>query len=598
MSNKKSIEESLKRLILDDDRAFVAMLSGEWGIGKTYFWEEFSKIHLKDKDIVCISLFGQNSLDEIKENILTNLFQYNSFTKKYTKHLNTISGWISKYLGSPFNISAGSILSLFNHQDFKNTIICFDDFERLSDKVALKDVMGLISQFKEQKECKVIMILNEKELDKLSDIDGKKHDEIFALYKEKVVDYNFYYLPSQKELFEVIKEDIEKIEFCEPQIIHDFFKQIKLKNIRIMRQAVYQLSHFNFIKDDGLNKKVVNEFVDIALNLFVFKAKSNCEYSYFKEMIGYRTHEELEQDLKDMYEDISTETPQTKEPSDTYEKYKNDYLDLGFIYLKDELEIEIYNFLDTHQINNDKIHTLLKNKNSNIYFNIIHHKITNINLEYTHSFKYTDNEISEKLKNSLVENKEDIHKIFTYDKFNWFITNLEKYGNISLSSDDIKLIIKKYIEFYIDNPDSNDSHEHATKTYLENLIDEYDWATEYQESYLSSGLEKDITILPNIIADIRNERMYSDENKRHLELYSIEDFKKSIINAEPKYIDHIVHVCSWSISGNDFTPIKSKISSALTEISMINDEFKRKSESIAKHANITIEEEKQCTLKP
>jgi len=595
MSNKKSIEESLKRLILDDDKEFVAMLSGEWGIGKTYFWrEEFStkkELTNSKKNITYISLYGYSSIQSIKNDIILKLSKaettkavFREVFQSFRTSLGSKDGDESTNLNLSGSL-VSSALSLIPEKSLKDSIVCFDDFERLSDKVSFKDVLGLISQFKEQKKCKVIMILNEGKL-------SKDNQNILSKNKEKIVDYSFNYLPSQEELFEAIKEDIVKIKFCKHQTIYDFFRKITLNNIRIMKQAVYQLGHFNFIEKYSLDEKVVNEFVDIALNLFVFKAKSNRAYSYFKEMIGYRTHEELEQDLKDMYEDISTETPQTKEPSDTYEKYKDDYLDLGFIYLKDELEIEIYNFLDTHQINNNKIHTLLKNKNSNINFNIIHHKITNTNMEYTHSFKYTDNEISEKLKNSLVENKEDIHKIFTYYEFNWFITNLEKYGNISLPSDDIEPIIQNYIKFYIDNPDRNDSHGHETKTYLENLINDYNWAAEYQESYLSSGVEKDIAMLPNIIANIRNERIYSDENKRHLELYSIEDFKESIINAEPIYIDHIVHVCSWRISGNDFTSTKSKISSALTKISMINDEFKRKAESIAQHADITIEEEK------
>jgi hypothetical protein len=54
-------------------------------------------------------------------------------------------------------------------------IICFDDFERLSSKIDLKDIMGLISYLKEQKICKILLIMNEKELDKLGSIDGKKY---------------------------------------------------------------------------------------------------------------------------------------------------------------------------------------------------------------------------------------------------------------------------------------------------------------------------------------------------------------------------------------------------------------------------------------
>jgi len=96
MSNKQQIEISLKNLILNNDREFVAMLSGEWGIGKTYFWKEFTKEYLKDKDVVYISLFGKNSLADIETDIVAKLYKYNKNLKKYTKHLDAVGNMILK----------------------------------------------------------------------------------------------------------------------------------------------------------------------------------------------------------------------------------------------------------------------------------------------------------------------------------------------------------------------------------------------------------------------------------------------------------------------------------------------------------------------
>jgi len=127
MSNKQQIEDTLKKLILDDDREFVAMLSGEWGMGKTYFWQKFTKNHLKDKDVVYISLFGKNSLADIETEILTKLYKYNKSIKKYTKHLNTVSNMASKAIGLPINVSAGSLLSLANSTHKCNGMIRQDE---------------------------------------------------------------------------------------------------------------------------------------------------------------------------------------------------------------------------------------------------------------------------------------------------------------------------------------------------------------------------------------------------------------------------------------------------------------------------------------
>ncbi len=573
MSNKKQIEASLKSLILDGDREFVAMLSGEWGIGKTYFWKEFTTKHLKEKNVVYISLFGKNSLADIETEVVTKLYRYNKGLKKYSKHLNTVSNMASKAIGLPINVSAGSLLSLFSPSDFKNIIICFDDFERLSDKVALKDVMGLISQFKEQKKCKVIMILNEKELNKLSDIDGKKHDEIFALYKEKVVDYTFHYKPNQKELFEAIKEDIGKTAWCESQTIYNFFEKIELKNIRIMKQALYQLNYFSFIEKENYNELVVNEFVEIVLNLSVFKAKTNYKYQAFKEMVGYRIEEEDRQAFGDM----DNETPPTDEQKDMHEKALRHYHNLNFIYLKDQLEFKIYLFMDTHMINNEKIKELLQNQTSNMRYKQIHTNITNINLQYSHSFHSTDTETSQALKHALAEDKDSIHYIFTYSDFKGFIDNLNQFSECTLEEVDEKEIIKNYIKFYLDNPESNKHYRLYTK-----LCDDYDWATDYKTAYLSKDLSTDIALLPKIMASICDARFYSDDNQRQISVFDENHFKDSIRVATPEYIGYLVDVLSWSIGGNDLTPIKSKIFTALSELGDESDEFKRKAEAILK----------------
>jgi uncharacterized protein YydD (DUF2326 family) len=70
---------------------------------------------------------------------------------------------------------------LLDKQDFKDIIVCFDDFERLSSSMELKEVLGLISELKEQKNCSVVMILNEDEL--------RDNKETLDKYKEKLIDY-------------------------------------------------------------------------------------------------------------------------------------------------------------------------------------------------------------------------------------------------------------------------------------------------------------------------------------------------------------------------------------------------------------------------
>jgi hypothetical protein len=64
----------------------------------------------------------------------------------------------------------------------------------------LEEVLGFISELKEQKNCSVVMILNEDELE-----DNK---EALDKYKEKVVDYEFSYDPKPSESLEILQDKL------------------------------------------------------------------------------------------------------------------------------------------------------------------------------------------------------------------------------------------------------------------------------------------------------------------------------------------------------------------------------------------------------
>lgn len=63
-----------------------------------------------------------------------------------------VKEYLNNSLGSfgVSGINVSNVLSLMPKSDFKNIIICFDDFERKSKKLDSKDILGLIYQFKEQ----------------------------------------------------------------------------------------------------------------------------------------------------------------------------------------------------------------------------------------------------------------------------------------------------------------------------------------------------------------------------------------------------------------------------------------------------------------
>src|SRR6185437_3617000 len=70
--------------------------------------------------------------------------------------------------------------------------ICVDDLERIGTGIDIRNVLGLASQLKELKACKVALILNDEALD------DEKNEE-FRRYFEKVIDTHLKFSPTPKE---------------------------------------------------------------------------------------------------------------------------------------------------------------------------------------------------------------------------------------------------------------------------------------------------------------------------------------------------------------------------------------------------------------
>lgn len=90
--------------------------------------------------------------------------------------------------GGLINIDSDTIFSFLKKEDFNNIIVCFDNIERRSDNLSLKEILGLVNLLKEYKECSVVMIFHEDELkeqDNNSPIDNKKNDKNwYQIYKK------------------------------------------------------------------------------------------------------------------------------------------------------------------------------------------------------------------------------------------------------------------------------------------------------------------------------------------------------------------------------------------------------------------------------
>ncbi|RFB82348.1 hypothetical protein B5K08_32145 [Rhizobium leguminosarum bv. trifolii] len=212
----------------------VLCIRGNWGTGKTYSWNGALLDAAKNKAMTnsryaYVSLFGVNSLVEAKQDIfhgsvdrekIGNAFDPSEVGKNY-ENVSTITkigaNVLDKWTG---NTGVGaSIVSL----SIRDQLICFDDLERRGPSLQVGEVLGYISQLKEERQCKVVLLLNETQL-------GNRPD--FDRYLEKVVDINLRFAPTALECSEIALPGTDKTS----EIVKHYANRLGIDNIRIIRK--------------------------------------------------------------------------------------------------------------------------------------------------------------------------------------------------------------------------------------------------------------------------------------------------------------------------------------------------------------------------
>jgi hypothetical protein len=141
----------------------------------------------------------------------------------------------------------------------RSQIVCVDDLERAGMGLSTKDVLGLISYLKEQRRCKIVLLLNE---EAFSDQDGAE----FKTQLEKVADAVLRFEPSAYEAAEIgvnpstnfcdwLKSDCIALGIVNIRVIKRIERIGKrlaeeLKNFdrRILQQAIHSAALFIFCK--------------------------------------------------------------------------------------------------------------------------------------------------------------------------------------------------------------------------------------------------------------------------------------------------------------------------------------------------------------
>ena len=211
--------ESILDYIRADYTDYAIMINGEWGSGKTYFWNhkirnkiEAMQINGKKYTTIYMSLYGISNLEEISKKIFietTQLMDKN--LKKYmgSKGEKVIPEYAKTGLDMANFFGVTQNGDKINYEEFFSTedkVLCFDDLERAN--VDVIDILGYINNFVEHDHIKTIIICNEKELStklKSNNLEMKTFIATYLLDKQGDLDKN------DKPMVEKIQDKIEHV---------------------------------------------------------------------------------------------------------------------------------------------------------------------------------------------------------------------------------------------------------------------------------------------------------------------------------------------------------------------------------------------------
>lgn len=199
------VQEEIERF-LSDDQPGVLVVAGKWGVGKTFAWNRYLSEAKRKNLISCshyayVSLFGLGSLDDLRSAVFQNTVKREDIGK--AADLDTLESVVEA--APSLWRKSGKLMQLLPWTDkysaafekigffwVNQQVICIDDLERRSRSLDVRDVLGLVSNLKEQRDCKVVLLLNDEAFE-------GEEDEDFKTNLEKVADTTLRFEPTARE---------------------------------------------------------------------------------------------------------------------------------------------------------------------------------------------------------------------------------------------------------------------------------------------------------------------------------------------------------------------------------------------------------------
>lgn len=258
LSNQKLIEEAVIQYLRFPDTDYAIMITGKWGVGKTYFVKNvIDKIIQKQNlKLMYVSLYGLSTCKDLDHHVFTAVYPFTGTTGY------KIGKAVTETILKREDISFAA-----HDLDFpiKNAVLVFDDLERVNGEDAVQRMLGCINRYVEQKTIKTIIICDEKHLIKNND---------YKKTKEKVVRFTYSFKPDSDYLLNIAMGMAGKYGKEVGQVVSrnaDYIKLLSVAgycNIRTMHAVVSMLAFVSC----AVNRGRVNhsdDYMDAMFKCFI-----------------------------------------------------------------------------------------------------------------------------------------------------------------------------------------------------------------------------------------------------------------------------------------------------------------------------------------
>ncbi len=338
----EQVKNEILRFLKSKDKIALC-LRGKWGVGKTFTWEALLETAFKDQTVkptryAYVSLFGLDSLKDIRRSIFENTLgaaafrdvepleaSFTSLSERLAQFASNWRAGAGVIRGIPIVADYGGLIEA-GFLDVKDQIVCFDDLERMSDSLDLKDVLGLISYLKEKKRCKVVLLLNS---EALKDQDA----EDFRVQLEKVIDINLEYAPTTEEAVATAIPVSDRSNMRK-QLVAENVTALEITNIRTIFKLLRICERLHEVLD-GYDERVINQAFHSAC-LFGFALYQPKEAPPIETILKHRPYANL-------FGDKEKRTPEQIQNAELLRRYGFHTADAFDVVVFDSIRSGLYN---------------------------------------------------------------------------------------------------------------------------------------------------------------------------------------------------------------------------------------------------------------